>query len=218
MTDRQLANIELAAYGHPATSGGWEWFGEVAGVKFGHTFFGGASIIALPGSETVRDWILDFEALAVEHDGLGPVHKGFFTGLPEAYAAMKARPLRPRVIVIGHSKGAAAAALLCGLMALDDRPAALRVVWGEPLSGFQTLKDVLADLPQRSYRNAGDGWHDPVTDVPLRLPPLEAYTRVCPLTDVCAPPPPEDAWGLLRAHHMELYAAATPEVAIDADL
>jgi hypothetical protein len=116
--------------------------------------------------------------------------------------------------VIGHSLGAGRAAILCGLMIADGAMPVERVVWGEPLSGFDRLAKLIAPIPARSYRN-GDGrlLHDRVTDVPFSFPP-EEFVRASTLIDVCAPPdgPIIARLGVFSWHHMALYLEAMKTV------
>lgn len=215
MTDVSIADLELAIYQDPgAPKIDWEWSGTTYGVRWAHYIDGDESVIALAGSETFEDWIRDLFAVPdiLDHPGLGPVHSGFYIGMPETLTAMLTRPLRPRITVIGHSLGAARSSILCGLMVLSGLRPALRVAWGEPRPGFKGLTALLAGMAARSYRNACTGGHDVVTDVPFHLPPLDDFVHAAPLIDVCAPPPPSDPWGPFRFHHMQLYRAAMPVV------
>lgn len=218
MTDRDLARIQAGVYERNDESHiGWDDFergdGD-SGICWGCKVVGGVSVIALRGSVTFVDWIRDLWAFAppFQHGVLGPVHPGFFCGMAVAWDQIRKRTKGPRV-VIGHSLGAARAAVLCGLMVLDHEIPLARVVWGEPKPGFRKLADLIRSIPGRSYRN-GDGGrhHDLVTDVPLSFPP-EEYVRCGKLIDV-QQVPTDWSWGMFSWHSMSLYCQGTPETAV----
>ncbi|MEN6537543.1 MAG: hypothetical protein ABFD89_28075, partial [Bryobacteraceae bacterium] len=176
-------------------------------------------VIALRGSVTLEDWWHDLQAVADphDHDGLGPVHAGFADHMEATWKDVQRYTAGPRV-VIGHSLGAARAAILTGLMVLADQPPLARVVWGEPLSGFRQLADLISAVPARSYRNGDWRQHDPVTDLPIPTPHLPYY-RAQGLVDICVPP----KWTLFGSwhrfpligwHDMQLYAKGTPNCEI----
>ncbi|MGO8916229.1 MAG: lipase family protein [Stellaceae bacterium] len=176
------------------------------GVCVGLRRRGDDDLVIFRGSTTVEDWARDFLTIphaSTRHPQLGDVHAGFMLGMDDAFATLSPL-LRPSVYVTGHSLGAARATLFCGLLVVAGRPPATRVVFGEPRSGCGSLTTILAGVPGRSYRNAGAGRHDLVTDVPTEPP----FGRVTPLTDVFAPPLPGDPWGIFAYHHIQLYQAA----------
>jgi hypothetical protein len=215
MTDKDLAQLQLGVYGQVAVA--WDYFHTGRGgddVVYGAKVIDGVTVIALRGSVTIRDWILDLFAFAppVSHGRLGPVHPGFLCGMEAAWASVKEHTLAPRVF-IGHSLGAGRVAVLTALAALDGQAPVARVVWGEPKSGFAPLAGIIAGVPARSYRNGDGRHHDLVTDVPISFPP-EDYLRSGHLIDICAAPGPEitGALGIFAWHHMPLYAEATPGV------
>lgn len=168
-------------------------------------------LVVFRGSETAEDWARDFFAVPHEtanYPQLGDVHAGFMLGMSDALSNLMPS-LRDRIVVTGHSLGAARATLFCGLLIASERHPEARVVFGEPRSGCGDLTWLLSTIKvSRSYRNAGDGRHDYVTDVPTDPP----FDRVTHLIDVYAPPAANDPWGLLAMHHPELYAKAVPAV------
>ena len=101
------------------------------------------------------------------HQGLGPVHPGFFAGLPELWTRLKPRSTQKPCIVAGHSLGAARASLFTGLMVLDGKPPVRRLCFGEPRPGFPQAASIIANVRSRSYCNANGRAHDLVTDVPF---------------------------------------------------
>jgi hypothetical protein len=210
MTDKDLAQLQLGIYQEvPVT---WDyWTGDSAPVVFGAKLAAdGVTDIVLRGSAIPIDWLKDFDALAdpFQHNGLGPVHPGFLMGMEDIWKLVQANTKAPRR-VIGHSLGAARAAVLTGLMVLAGQPPIYRCVWGEPLSTFKQGADIIAKAPAKSYRNGSNKGHDPVTYVPLRFWP-EEYQRASALTNICIQP--SMPWhglspsSLLAWHNMRLYA------------
>ena len=206
MTHRELAQIQLAVYQGSHALTYFESGSGDDGVTWGAAHAPDGTIIAMEGSHNKRDWLRDFAAFAVPTPGrgLGFVHPGFLDGMGEC-ANDVLRHTRPPYYIIGHSLGAAHAAILTALFVLGKTPVIERVVWGEPLSGFARLAEILSAVPATSYRNKGPNGHDLVTDVPIDIG-TEHYVRSTPLTDVCSPPEDKDDWGPLAWHHMELYA------------
>jgi hypothetical protein len=84
-TDTDIAQLCLAIY---SGSGAWDQL-ELPGdgIAFGLKDLGSVIALIFRGSTTLPDFIHDSEAIAdpLEHDGLGPVHPGFFAGLPELW-------------------------------------------------------------------------------------------------------------------------------------
>lgn len=210
-----LALVDIVAELYDSTAGdttdagaGWDHLllpADDDGICAALRRIGDDDIVVFRGSETIEDWARDFLAIPHalgSHPQLGDVHAGFALGMDEAFA--KLLPLlRASVHVTGHSLGAARATLFCGLLTAQNKAPVARVVFGEPRSGCASLTALLAGVPGRSYRNAGAGRHDLVTDVPTAPP----FGRVTPLTDICALPPADDPWGLLSYHHIQLYQA-----------
>ena len=209
MTDKELAQLQLGIYGHvPVT---WDFFtGQYVDVVWGAKKTEFSTVIVLRGSVTLPDWLDDFTAIAdpFAHDGLGPVHPGFYKGMDGVWQQIKSSTSGQR-IVVGHSLGAARAAILTGLMVLDGQPPIYRCVWGEPKSTFAQGAVIIGKVLAKSYRNGDMRVHDPVTDVPLSFPPME-YQRASVITDISVTP--TDDWhGLspkvvLAWHNMKLYA------------
>jgi hypothetical protein len=172
------------------------------------------SVIVLRGSVTLLDWRKDFQAFVdpFHHDDLGPVHPGFLSGMRTVQREIATLiSIGRQIIITGHSLGAARASILTGLLRISPRRAdvAARVVFGEPRPGFQQLADLINGVPGASYRNAADGHHDLVTDVPFAIPP-EDYVHPTSLIDVSAPPDGGlvSRWGPFSLHHMSLYVKA----------
>jgi Lipase (class 3) len=104
------------------------------GVAFGIKEYPEGIALIFRGSVTLQDWLRNAEAIAdpSPHEGLGPVHPGFFAGLPELWTRLKPRLTQKPCIVAGHSLGAARASLFTGLMVLDGKPPVRRLCFEEP--------------------------------------------------------------------------------------
>ena len=209
ISDRDLATLcELTYSGAPPTWG-------TPDVHAFLTMRDGYTIVAFQGSASMQDWLRDFDAFVVngtltrDHKGLGLVHAGFFGDVAQIFATvLKELPGDP-VIVTGHSKGAAEALIFAAmLLAATDRNVAKVTTFGTPAPG--ALRGLLDNIPGRDYRNEDD----PVAAVPPYLPHPRA------LTHIAVPPLAGDPWGILAAHHVQLYAqgadATAENIAIEA--
>lgn len=217
ITDHDIADLCLGIYdGEPPVQ--WDQLELPAdGISFGIKDLGAAVALIFRGSITIDDWLRDAEAVAdpFVQEGLGPVHPGFFAGLPELWARLKPTLIKKPCIVAGHSLGAGRASLFTGLMVLDGHPPLRRVCFGEPRPGFPKSAGIVATVSGRSYRNGNGRAHDLVTDVPFTTW-IEDYVHPTPLAPVCAPPSDADVQqdALFAWHSMTLYASATPSVPI----
>jgi predicted lipase len=219
ITDQDIANLCADVY-LPAPQAGWTQL-ELPedGIAYGVKDFGTAVALVFRGSDTLTDWLRDAETIAdpFDHAGLGPVHPGFFQGLPELWAQLKPELTKKPCIVAGHSLGAGRASLFVGLMILDGTPPLRRVCFGEPRPGFPQSASIIIKANGRSYLNGNGRAHDLVTDVPFTTW-IEDYVHPTPLVPVCATPTEAEveqdfvfAW-----HAMTLYASVTPTVVIQA--
>jgi Lipase (class 3) len=105
------------------------------GVAFGIKEYPEGIALIFRGSVTLQDWLRDAEAIAdpSPHEGLGPVHPGFFAGLPELWTRLKLRLTQKPCIVAGHSLGAARASLFTGAEGARRQAAgAATVLWRAP--------------------------------------------------------------------------------------
>jgi hypothetical protein len=198
--DLQLAQACLDTYETAAHwDQSWTREGVYVGLQHGPDF----DIIAFRGSTSEQDWIRDFMGWPSRHEAIGYCHSGFLEGMDtvadeiaQAITASK----RPFALT-GHSLGAARALILGGLLITAGIIPDLAVTFGTPRPGMAKLSHILngAGFPIRHYRNGPD----PVTEVPLTLPPLWLYQKPQPDTPlVVAPPEVEDAF---HWHHMPLY-------------
>ncbi len=222
MTDYDLAFLQQGIYGQAPVA--WDFYSD--GMRSDSVVWGavrdpdGVTTIVLRGSIVLKDWLRDVMAFAdpFTHNVLGPVHMGFYQGMDATWAEIRANTKGP-YRVIGHSLGAARAAILVGLMIADgmmpDSDIVERVVWGEPLSGFDHLALLIGCVTTRSYRNGDGKLHDVVTDVPYSFPP-EEFVRASKIIDVQAPPagPIILRLGAFAFHHMPLYLEAMKNLVV----
>jgi hypothetical protein len=178
------------------------------GVCWGLARIGVDDVLCYRGTRTDQDLLRDLFAIPHEpadHPELGDVDLGFFLGMEEAVA--KARPLlRGSITLAGYSLGAARATQAAGLLIASGVMPSAICLFGTPRPGGGRLQRLVSAIPQIwSFRNAGAGRHDPVTDVPTDPP----FRHSFPLTDIWSAPPANDPWGpILAPHHLQLYAAA----------
>ena len=132
----------------------------------------GLTIFAVEGTASPAGWLGDFLALGADaqetanHPSLGFVHADFYVAaqrlLEPIVEAAKAGP----IALAGHSRGAALAAMLAGLL-IDSGQIPVKVgLFAPPRVGAQRLLDALSPVPVVAYRFG----NDPVTEVPLTLP------------------------------------------------
>ncbi|SRR5579871_684776 len=222
--DKDVADLCLGIYANPGLPAvTWDRFDDGKDsdqICWGVKVVDDCDVLVFRGSITFEDWRRDFDAWAnpFGHAAIGPVHPGFLLGLDQVlqeYRDFRGNSGR-KLVVAGHSLGAGRASILCGLAIVAGIVPAGRVVFGEPRPGFPPLARLLASIPDsRSYKNGkfGSFEHDLVTDVPVRIGPLQ-YVHPTPLVEVSALPPPDDEWGIFSYHHMQLYARALAQGAI----
>ena len=236
-SDAEIARLCNGIYAYPGYAPiAWDHFEEPKrddGICWAIKRVGQIDAIVLRGSVTRQDWFRDLDAVAdpfpstatgiedflhyigfaveitpARHAFLGQVHPGFLAGIEDAFVAMQPL-LGPLVIVAGHSLGAGRAAILTGLMVHAGRAPLACVTFGQPRPGFPQLAKLIADVPQRSYRNGKDVLVDIITEVPVAIGP-EDYVHPCTLTDVCEKPGAswKQQWGIFAWHAMPLYLRA----------
>lgn len=221
--DRDICDLCAATYAGP-TGAAWDHFdtGPADGVVWGlKRYPGNLAVVAFRGSITLLDWLRDFDFWQEPSDDVGGdngAYPGFALGMAQAWTDIKALIAdNDRLILTGHSLGAARAAVLASMINRDElfsiafkgpSRVAARVTFGEPKPGSALLAspNVRAKTPTRLYRN-GDinrHAHDLVTDVPF------TGQHDNPMVDVYAAP--TDRWigsvaDPFRFHHIELYQA-----------
>ncbi len=156
------------------------------------------AVVAFRGSTTPEDFLHDLEAALPEHEGkCGWVPCGFWRGTEASYFAVM--PLIPpgyRIIVTGHSLGAAQGADFAGYLIEQGRAPLACVLMGSPRPGRSDLNALLTQTELWSFRNG----HDPVTMVPTWG---DAPGNWMLLYEA---PPENDEWGgLIGWHHWQLY-------------
>lgn len=215
ITDFEIADLCTRIYaevGEPPVE--WDFFEAGLGdhgVCFGIIRLGDIDYVIFRGSKVFLDWRRDTDWWSRPRIDarLGPVWPGFVDAMPEAWQEIKTR-ISDRVVIGGHSLGAARTSPLAALMKLDGIKPLARVVFGEPYPGMQPLANLIADIPSRSYRNGDPHHHDVVTDVPYPLPLLN-WVHPSPLIHVTAAPTQQatDLLGrLFNWHHCPLYRQA----------
>jgi hypothetical protein len=224
ITDNDVAHLCLGIYADPGSPPvTWDRFddGEDSDqICWGVKVLDDCDVVVFRGSKTFEDWRRDLDVWAnpFGHSKIGPVHPGFLLGLDQVLHEYQQyrRTAGRKLLVAGHSLGAGRASIFCGLAIVAGIVPVGRIVFGEPRPGFKRLADLVSSIKEsRSYRNGKFGTfdHDVVTDVPVRIGPLQ-YVHPTSLIDVSAPPPPSDEWGIFSYHHMALYAQALTQGSI----
>ena len=182
----------------------WTNLFNVGGIVAGHQHLAdGSDLLVLRGSYIKEDWVRDFEAVPYNDSVLGLVHEGFFTGVDELLTAVLAKV--PKIDgIYGHSLGAAHAWIAAGRLSSMHKPVKQVVCFGSPRPGAQRLRDIimLGASELASYRNG----FDPVTQVPLCLPPLLDFRKVVDYKLVVEFPP-GSALDFFGYHHIQNYVA-----------
>lgn len=159
MTDAELAAIALAVYrDKPAF--------ELGDVRASLTMDGDQPIIAWRGTDpdSFRDWLRDLDGLPETHLELGICHRGFLTAaiasLSWVTSTVKAHG---SVILVGHSLGAAIAALTAAILVTSSSIQVPRVVtFGCPRVGLWGVRRALKGVACARYVHG----NDIVPDVP----------------------------------------------------
>jgi hypothetical protein len=210
VTDLDCARLTQALYTEEAAGYPSFTHADCSGsVCWGIKTLDDVTVLVFRGSVDRQDWFLDFLALswreAAPYKALGPVHLGFSTGLVDAWTLIKPRVIaagKP-LIIAGHSLGAARAWIVAGMAIIDGIVPARIVVFGSPRPGFAKLASVVAEVPQKSYRNG----HDHVCSVPFYEPPEFLYVQPAPFTPLNAKLSPGHTLGVFAEHHISLYVA-----------
>ena len=170
ISEHDIAQLCLDIYqGQPAQ---WDQL-EVPpdGVAFGIKEYPEGIALIFRGSATLQDWLRNAEAIAdpSAHQELGPVHPGFFAGLPELWTRLPAaidakalyrrrpQPRRRARFAVHRVDGARRQAA-----------GATTVLWRAPPRLPAGRRHHRKCAGTRSYRrNANGRAHDLVTDVPF---------------------------------------------------
>jgi hypothetical protein len=154
------------------------WFQDPGTSKFGARGFAattdnGQAIIAFRGTQadSFRDVVTDASFILENWDRPGRVHSGFAASLRSILEPVEQwlRDTAPsRLLLTGHSLGAALATLLAARLVEEDRPTEL-VTFGSPRVGDEALAFSLRTLTIRRYVNC--------TDAVAQLPPPLIYSH-----------------------------------------
>jgi hypothetical protein len=139
---------------------------------FGTTMPDGTAIIAFRGTQVDRmgDLVSDARFWPVRWDGPGRVHLGFrnaFYGLrAQADSWLAGLPRRGRLVLTGHSLGAAIATLMAAL-----HPDSVLVSFGSPRVGGRAFAKAFKGHDVHRYVDC--------TDAVSRIPPAVFYRHIC---------------------------------------
>jgi Lipase (class 3) len=185
----------------------WDYLSE-GPVYWGLKEINGTNYVCFRGSTTPEDWLRDLNAFAnpLTHSDLGPIHPGFFYGMPEVWAELKSK-VTANLVLTGHSLGSGEVDVCAGLAVIDGVTPKAKIGFGSPKAGFKQLGQIVKNIPDFCFRNTdGLSW-DLITSVPFTFFP-EEYQHTAPLFDVCCTPQPNDDWGPFAWHHMQAYRTA----------
>lgn len=119
------------------------------------------AVLCFRGSDNIRAWMTNLDALPAEWRGSGKTHRGFVAALEAVWSAVEAAiaQANPPVVMTGHSLGAALATLAASL-----RPDAELITFGAPRVGDATFS---ASMQRRA---AGSRRYVNNRDIVCRLP------------------------------------------------
>lgn len=135
-------------------------------------------VMAFPGSDNLPCWITDLDIATVPVDGVGDVHRGFWTAWQAISAAVIQEIGDTPVTLVGHSLGAAIAIMAALSLTLAGKPPV--AVYGfEPprVSKGLGAAAVLVNVDVVLFKNGGDVVPD--------LPPLMNHAAL--LTHIGSP-------------------------------
>lgn len=160
-------------------------------------------VITFRGSDSLTDWIRDFQANMLTDPDLGDVESGFFIGVRDLFPKIQKEIAgTTHISIVGHSLGAARALQVAGLFVISGLMPEV-ITFGSPRPGGAKLKEVLSKISIRSYRNA----FDPITNVPLTLS-HDPYVHPSDLISIDAQPIACDPLLEFRDHHIQYYVNA----------
>lgn len=183
------------------------------GVCWAVKQYGNVAVLVFRGSTTVEDWFRDAiselsapPAKIARCADLGDLPLGFDQGMYEAMGRWGTYA-GPRLVIAGHSLGAARACIAAGLELAYGATVERLVLCGCPRPGTSSLGRYLSvhQVPIASYRNL----KDPVCDVPTGPP----WSHVVPFIALAEGPEPGDI-GVFRDHHIQLYQAGVAKLGV----
>lgn len=170
----------------------------------------GLVIFAIEGTYDFGGWVADFLALGVRdqetmnHPTLGFIHLDFYEAALRLYAPIASAASQGPIAVTGHSRGAALAAALSGLLIDNGLPPVKTGLFAPPRVGADPFVKIVTSAPFCAYK-FGD---DPVPEVPFTLMPDFPYAQV-PLTKIGAALP-----NAIDCHHISNYVAGVTAAAL----
>jgi Lipase (class 3) len=216
LTDCDIVKMCVAVYNYPdqeavtfdhfeqadATNGNISWALKRVDDEF---------YVIYPGTENLLDVYRDLMIIANPciDKYLGPVHPGFMQGLPTAWKLIKKTigvNYNTKLILGGHSLGAAHAALSTGMALFEGIVPLKRVVIGQPHIGFKQVYEIIGKVPYSNYFNT-DGTHfDIVPTVPPAFGP-ELYVNGDRQTKIYQAPDILRLieWSIAAWHYSPLY-------------
>ena len=180
---------------------------SVDGIIAGTMPLPGGVAVVFRGSETLEDWFRDLDAAMVDIPGVGDVHQGFSVGM-ERFMSDVFPAFTGRIVLAGHSLGAARACILAGMLAPFDISVDELHLFGCPRPGGRELARIVNQNVRHieSYRNGRD-------PVPLVPDLADLYVPVAEPTAISFQGDPEDPFAdHFIANYMRAVAArcATP--------
>ena len=154
--DREVVESSLGRIGFSLIDA-FECHGTAGLVARGPAF----SVLCFRGSDNVRSWITNLDALPAPWRGGGEVHRGFAAALDVVWPAVAAalRQAAAPLVMTGHSLGAALATLAASL-----HPDAGLVTFGSPRVGDAAFGAAIEHRPAESRRYVNN------RDLVCRLP------------------------------------------------
>lgn len=153
------------------------------------------------------DWVRDFYDWVDPflNDALGPIHPGFYQGLPIVCEKVLSLAEPDETIgVTGHSLGAGRGRQEAGLLIIAGRKVHIEL-FGEPHGGMDKLAEITAKATGATYRTvapSGPGIDD--HDLVTAAPPW--FNTPQNRLDYPVTPPLADSWVAFKYHHCYLYA------------
>lgn len=132
-------------------------------------------ILSIAGSDGWQDWMMNIRFIPFYSPTLGWVHSGFWWSIQKLWKAEQGLLLDGKpTYVQGHSKGAAEASQVAGLMVKGGNAPKGLLIFGAPRCAFKELGKILK--PVYCVRPVNDG------DTVTKLPPkgfILRYRHVC---------------------------------------
>lgn len=130
------------------------------------------------GSLTLLDWARDLlSELPFPTRPIGVVPAGFYDGIVDVFKATGPITIGLPIVLVGHSLGAAHAALFGGEILAAGGKIAKAFLFGCPNPGDMKLQYIWSGTDVESYKNLSD----PVTTVPI-IPDIRALREFIPLS------------------------------------